>query len=74
MSDQDEVTSLDLTSDKFKYIYTNPAVDGKVVGWRVPGVGNDVQSFNGNNTDVECMKLIGIARNTYYKYKRELNC
>ena len=49
VSDQDEVTSLDLTSDKFKYIYTNPAVDGKVTGWRVPGVGNDVQSFNGNN-------------------------
>lgn len=30
------------------------------------------KSFNGSNTDEECMKLIGIARNTYYKYKKEL--
>lgn len=49
VSDQDDVTSLDLTSNKFKYIYKNPAVDGKVTGWRIPGVGNDSQSFNGNN-------------------------
>ena len=27
------------------------------------------KTFNGSNTDKECMKLIGIARNTYYKYK-----
>ena len=30
------------------------------------------KDFNGTLTDVECMKLIGLARNTYYKYKREL--
>lgn len=30
------------------------------------------RDFNGNLTDLECMKLIGIARNTYYRYKREL--
>lgn len=30
------------------------------------------KSFNGTNTDVECMKLTGLARNTFYKYKREL--
>ncbi len=30
------------------------------------------KSFYGSNTDTECMKLIGIARNTFYKYKREL--
>lgn len=30
------------------------------------------KSFNGSNSDVECIKLIGISRNTYYKYKREL--
>lgn len=30
------------------------------------------QDFNGTLTDAECMKLIGLARNTYYKYKREL--
>lgn len=30
------------------------------------------KDFNGNLSDVDCMKLIGLARNTYYKYKREL--
>lgn len=30
------------------------------------------KSFEGSLSDVECMKLIGIANNTYYKYKREL--
>lgn len=30
------------------------------------------QNFGGTLSDGECMKLIGIARNTYYKYKREL--
>lgn len=30
------------------------------------------KDFNGTLNDVEVMKLIGIARNTYYKYKREL--
>ena len=30
------------------------------------------KTFGGTLNDVECMKLIGIARNTYYKYKREI--
>lgn len=30
------------------------------------------KDFNGTNTDVEVMKITGLARNTYYKYKREL--
>lgn len=30
------------------------------------------KDFNGTLTDKEAMKLIGLARNTYYKYKREL--
>lgn len=30
------------------------------------------KDFKGSLNDVEAMKLIGIARNTYYKYKREL--
>lgn len=30
------------------------------------------KDFNGSNTDLECIKLIGISRNTFYKYKREL--
>ena len=30
------------------------------------------KDFNGDLTDLEVMKLTGIARGTYYKYKREL--
>lgn len=30
------------------------------------------KDFNGSLTDKDTMKLIGIARNTYYKYKKEL--
>ncbi len=28
--------------------------------------------FNGNQTDKELMELLGLARNTFYKYKKEL--
>lgn len=30
------------------------------------------KDFNGNLNDIECIKLTGLSRNTYYKYKREL--
>ena len=30
------------------------------------------RDFDGHNTDLETMRLIGIAKNTYYRYKREL--
>lgn len=30
------------------------------------------KDFNGNLTDIECMKIIGISRNTYYKYKGKI--
>lgn len=30
------------------------------------------KDFDGTLNDAECMKLVGLARNTYYKYKREL--
>ncbi len=30
------------------------------------------KDFNGSNTDVEVMAILGIARNSYYKYKAEL--
>ena len=30
------------------------------------------KDFNGTLADNECIKLIGISRNTYYKYKKEL--
>lgn len=30
------------------------------------------KDFNGSLSDPECMKLVGVSRNTYYKYKKEL--
>ena len=30
------------------------------------------KDFNGTNTDIEVMKILGLARNTYYKYKAEI--
>lgn len=30
------------------------------------------RDFNGTLSDMECIRLIGISRNTYYKYKREI--
>ena len=30
------------------------------------------KEFNGSLNDIECMKIIGISRNTYYKYKKEI--
>lgn len=30
------------------------------------------KDFGGSNTDAEVIKITGLARNTYYKYKREL--
>ena len=30
------------------------------------------KDFHGTLNDIECMRMIGIARNTYYKYKKEL--
>lgn len=31
------------------------------------------RDFDGTLKDTECIKLIGLARNTYYKYKKELS-
>lgn len=30
------------------------------------------KDFDGTLSDADCMKLVGLARNTFYKYKREL--
>lgn len=30
------------------------------------------KDFDGTLSDADCMKLIGLARNTYYKYKKEM--
>ena len=60
-------------------------LNGKQVG-RKKGVGFETQkskatkekirihckAFGGTLDDVECMKLTGLARNTYYKYKRQI--
>ena len=34
------------------------------------------KDFDGMLLDKECMKIVGVSRNTYYKYKKELesNC
>ena len=32
------------------------------------------KDFNGTLSDVDVMKLCGISRNSYYKYKKELSC
>ena len=32
------------------------------------------RTFSGTLSDKECIKLIGISRGSYYKYKRELKC
>lgn len=32
------------------------------------------KAFDGYLNDGECMKLIGLSRNTYYKYKKKLMC
>lgn len=31
------------------------------------------KDFYGTLSDIECMKLIGISRNTYYKYKKDIS-
>ena len=30
------------------------------------------KDFDGQLTDADCMRMLGLARNTYYKYKREM--
>ena len=30
------------------------------------------RDFDGSNTDVEVIKILGISRKTYYKYKKEM--
>ena len=30
------------------------------------------KSFDGTYTDADLIRILGIARNTYYKYKREI--
>ena len=46
--------------------YHRPSTEALLVGSYVDAY------FEGTLDDAECMKLIGIARGTYYKYKREI--
>lgn len=45
---------------------TKKSVEKKV------GIKKYCKDFNGTLTDKDTMKLLGIARNTYYKYKKEI--
>ena len=36
------------------------------------GIRKYSKAFGGTLNDMECMKLLGITHNTYYKYKQEL--
>jgi len=48
-------------------LITKKSVDAKEV------ILKHSKSFNGNLDDKECMKLAGVSRATFYKYKRELS-
>ena len=45
---------------------TNKSIEAK------KQIQNHRKDYNGTLSDADCMKLIGLARNTFYKYKREL--
>lgn len=53
------------------------AVEGKKLTTKKSVLAKEVikkhsKDFSGTLTDIELMQLTGLARNTYYKYKREL--
>lgn len=53
------------------------AVEGKKLTTKKSVIAKEIilkhcRDFGGSLNDVECMKQTGLARNTYYKYKREL--
>ena len=48
------------------YVVTKKSIKAKEIIKRVS------RDFDGNLTDAEVIELVGIARNTYYKYKKEL--
>lgn len=53
------------------------AVEGKKLTTKKSVLAKEVikkhsKDFSGTLTDIELMHLTGLARNTYYKYKREL--
>ena len=48
------------------HVVTKKSIKAKEIIKRVS------RDFDGNLTDAEVSELVGIARNTYYKYKKEL--
>ena len=48
------------------HVVTKKSIKAKEIIKRVS------RDFDGNLTDAEVIELVGIARNTYYKYKKEL--
>ena len=51
---------------KNAHVVTTKSIKAKEIIKRVS------RDFDGNLTDAEVIELVGLARNTYYKYKREL--
>ena len=51
---------------KNAHVVTKKSIKAKEIIKRVS------RDFDGNLTDAEVIELVGLARNTYYKYKREL--
>lgn len=52
--------------EKGRKLTTKKSIEAKEV------IKKHSRDFNGTLTDTETMKLAGLARNTYYKYKREI--
>lgn len=51
---------------KGKKLETKKSIEAKEI------IKKHSKCFGGSLSDIDCMKLAGVARNTYYKYKKEL--
>lgn len=69
------------TSEGMKTAKLNGKQIGRVMGRKYTSkkevaakeiIKKNSKDFNGTNTDMEVIKIAGISRNSYYKYKREL--
>ena len=60
------------SDDVFDYMLDLRALNKGIDNKREELIKKYSKDFDGNLTDAEAMKLIGIANNTYYKYKREM--
>lgn len=55
-----------IVQEVFTIVVTKKSIESKEVIRKLS------KEFNGNLSDAEIMRLTGLSRNTYYKYKREL--